>query len=50
MFDFPQDDNRYLKWSQQMLDLVKTPEMKETVRKMIKTEMVKNYRKIAETA
>lgn len=50
MFDFPQEDKRYLKWSQQMIDLIKTPEMKETVRKMIKTEMVKNYQKIAETA
>ena len=50
MFDFPQEDKRYLKWSQHMIDLIKTPEMKETVRKMMKTEMVKNYQKIAEAA
>jgi multimeric flavodoxin WrbA len=50
MFDFPQKDKRYLKWSQQMIDLIKTPEMKETVRKMMKSEMVKPYQKAAETA
>ncbi len=32
-----------------MLDLIKRPEMKEMVRKMIKTEMVKPYQKAAET-
>jgi hypothetical protein len=50
MFDFPQKDKRHLNYSKQMRDLIKTPEMKEMVRKMIKTEMVKNYQKIVETA
>ncbi len=50
MFDFPQKDKRYLKYSKQMLDLIKTPEMKETVRKMMKSEMVKPYQKAMETA
>ena len=50
MFDFPQKDKRYLRYSKQMVNLVKTPEMREMVRKMIKTEMVKSYQKIVETA
>ena len=50
MFDFPQKDERYLQFSKRMRDLIKTPEMKERVRKMIKTEMVKNYQKVVEQA
>jgi len=50
MFDFPQKDKRHLKYGKEMMDLIKTPEMREMVRKMIKTEMVKNYQRIAETA
>jgi multimeric flavodoxin WrbA len=50
MFDFPQKDKRHLNYSKRMRDLIKTPEMKEMVRKMTKTEMVKNYKKIVETA
>lgn len=50
MFDFPNKDKRYLKRNKQMLDLIKSPEMKETVRKMIKSEMVKPYQKAVETA
>lgn len=50
MFDFPHKDKRYLRHNKEMIDLVKTPEMKEMVRKMIKTEMVKSYQRIAETA
>lgn len=49
MFDFPQKDKRHLKYGKEMIDLVKTPEMREMVRKMIKTEMVKNYQETAET-
>ena len=50
MFDFPQKDKRHLRYSKEMMDLIKTPEMRDMVRKMIKTEMVKNYQKTAETA
>ncbi|MBN2463299.1 MAG: NAD(P)H-dependent oxidoreductase [Dehalococcoidia bacterium] len=50
MFDFPQKDKRHLKYGKEMIDLIKTPEMREMVRKMIKTEMVKSYQRIAETA
>lgn len=50
MFDFPQKDKRNLKRSNQMLDLIKTPEMKETVRKMMKSEIVKPYQKAMEIA
>ena len=50
LFDFPQKDKRNLDFNKQMLDLIKTPEMKEMVRKMAKSEMVKPYQKAAETA
>jgi hypothetical protein len=49
LFDFPQQDKRYLEFSEQMLKMIQDPKMKEIVRKMIKTEMVKNYQKAAET-
>ena len=49
LFDFPQQDTRYLEFSKQMIEMIKDPKMKETVRKMIKTEMVKPYAKIVET-
>ena len=32
-----------------MLKMIQDPKMKEMVRKMIKTEMIKNYQKAAET-
>ena len=49
LFDFPQQDKRYLEFSEQMLKMIQDPKMKEMVRKMIKTEMIKNYQKAAET-
>jgi multimeric flavodoxin WrbA len=49
MFDFPQDNKRYLEYSQQMIQMIQDPKMREMVRKMIKTEMVKNYQKVVET-
>ena len=49
MFDFPQQDTRYLEYSKQMTEMIKDPKMKEMVRKMIKTEMVKGYARIVET-
>jgi multimeric flavodoxin WrbA len=49
MFDFPQDDTRYLEFSGQMIKMIQDPKMREMVRKMIKTEMIKNYQKVVET-
>ena len=49
LFDFPQKDKRYLEFSKEMINLIKQPGMKEVVRKMIKTEMVKPYQRVVET-
>jgi len=49
MFDFPQKDQRYHDFHKNMITMIKNPEMKETVRKMIKTEMVKRYQKVVDT-
>lgn len=43
LFDFPQDDTRYLERNKQMIELIRDPRMREVVRKMIKTEMIKGY-------
>lgn len=43
LFDFPQNDIRYLEFSKRMIELIKDPAMRERVRKMIKTEMIKGY-------
>jgi multimeric flavodoxin WrbA len=49
LFDFPQQDERYLEFSTQMIKMIQDPKMKEMVRKMIKTEMIKGYQKVVET-
>ncbi|MBM4454590.1 MAG: iron-sulfur protein [Chloroflexi bacterium] len=49
LFDFPQKDKRYGAFNKQMISMIKNPEMKEMVRKMIKTEMVKGYQKVVDT-
>jgi hypothetical protein len=49
MFDFPQQDARYLEFSKQMTEMIKDPKAKEMVRKMMKTEMVKGYARMVET-
>jgi len=49
MFDFPQNDTRYLEFSGQMIKMIQDPKMREMVRTMIKTEMLKGYQKIVET-
>ena len=49
LFDFPQQDKRYLEFSDQMIKMIQDPKMREIVRKMIKTEMLKGYQKIVET-
>jgi hypothetical protein len=49
MFDFSQNDTRYLEFSGQMIKMIQDPQMREMVRKMIKTEMLKGYQKVVET-
>ena len=49
LFDFPQQDARYLEFSQKMTEAIKDHKVKEMVRKMMKTEMLKGYQKIVET-
>lgn len=49
LFDFPQQDARYLEFSKQMTEMIKDPKMKELVRKSMKTEMLKGYAKMVET-
>ena len=49
MFDFPQNDNRYLEFSSQMIKMIQDPAMREMVRRMIKTEMLKGYQKVVES-
>ena len=46
LFDFPQDNTRYLERNKQMIDLIQDPEMREAIRKVIKTEMTKGYEKV----
>ncbi len=43
LFDFPQNDTRYLEFSRRMIDLIRDPIMRERIRKMIKAEMIKGY-------
>lgn len=49
LFDFPQNDERYLSFSEQMLAMIQDPQMREVVRKAIKTEMLAGYKKVVET-
>jgi len=49
MFDFPQKDKRYHDFHKTMITMIQNSEMKEMVRKMIKTEMVKSYQKVVDT-
>jgi len=41
IFDFPQDDEKVIEINAKMIALTDNPDMRENVRKMIKTEMVK---------
>ncbi len=49
MFDFPQNDTRYMEFSSQMIKAIQDPNVRQMVRKMIKTEMLKGYQKVVET-
>jgi multimeric flavodoxin WrbA len=48
IFDFPQDDKKTIEVNEKMIALTQIPEMREKVRKMIKTEMVKPMQHIVE--
>ncbi|HOP64737.1 MAG TPA: NAD(P)H-dependent oxidoreductase [Spirochaetota bacterium] len=49
IYDFPQDDLKAIEMNKNMINLTSKPEMRENVRKMIKTEMVKPMKHIVET-
>lgn len=49
LFDFPQQDTKHLEFGKRMTDMIKDPDMKQMVRKMIKTQMIKGYKQAAET-
>ena len=49
LYDFPNVDPDAFKFGFDMIEAVKDPETKETVRKMIKTQMVAPHKKIVET-
>jgi multimeric flavodoxin WrbA len=49
LFDFPQKDTRYLEFGERMTALIQDPKVREQVRKVIKTEMLRSYKKVVET-
>lgn len=49
-YDFPQYDEAAIEMNKNMMALTKDPEMRKAVRGMIKSEMVKNHKKIVESA
>ncbi|TWI74296.1 multimeric flavodoxin WrbA [Desulfobotulus alkaliphilus] len=50
IYDFPQDDKRAMETNAFMFDMMKDPAVKEAIRKMLKSEMVKPMRKVVEEA
>jgi len=48
-YDFPQNDTKSIEINEKMIALTNNPDMRENVRKMIKTEMVKPMKHIVET-
>ncbi|MCL2156225.1 MAG: NAD(P)H-dependent oxidoreductase [Leptospirales bacterium] len=49
IFDFPQGDKKAIEVNEKMIALTQNPEMREKIRKMIKTEMVKPMKHVVET-
>lgn len=47
-YDFPQDDKKTIDINEKMMALTANPEMKENIRKMIKSEMVKPIKAIVD--
>lgn len=48
-YDFPQDDKKTIEINEKMMALTANPEMRENIRKMIKSEMVKPIKAIVDT-
>ena len=48
-YDFPQNDEKAIKYNETMISLTDKPEMRDKIRKMLKTEMVKPMQHIVET-
>ncbi|MBC8218605.1 MAG: NAD(P)H-dependent oxidoreductase [Planctomycetes bacterium] len=48
IYDFPQKDKKARDTNKMMFNLTKDPEMRQQVRKMIKTQMIKPYQEILE--
>ncbi len=48
IYDFPQDDQKSIEINEKMIALTNNPDMRENVRKMIKTEMVKPMKYIVD--
>ena len=48
IYDFPQDDKKSIEINEKMIALTENPAMRENVRKMIKTEMVKPMKYIVD--
>lgn len=49
LFDFPQNEKHYLEFNNKMIEAIKDPAVKEQVRKMMNTEMLKSFTRIVET-
>jgi len=49
LFDFPQQDTRYLEFSKSMVAMIQDPPMREAIRKVLKTEMLKGYEKAVQS-
>lgn len=49
IYDFPQYDEKVIEVNNKMMELTANPDVRENVRKMIKTEMVKPIKHIVET-
>jgi multimeric flavodoxin WrbA len=48
VYDFPQDDVKIIEMNNKMIELTANPEMRENIRKMIKTEMVKPLKHVVD--
>lgn len=48
IYDFPQDDEKVIEMNNKMMELTANPEMRENIKKMIKTEMVKPLKHVVD--
>jgi len=48
IYDFPQDDAKSIEMNNKMIELTAKPEMRENIRKMIKSEMVKPLKHVVD--